>query len=168
MSPGYQWPTDVLDPLMAEVRRTSEAWHAASEAAHGAWVNASAEERRELRKQVNRKEGLRLAYYRARERASRAFAAANGWKVGHNVRSFSLGMLREGRTMPRHSVKYAYTDRWDMPPCGSDFDHAEFLKVGRVPVAIICHNYNGAPPAEGLRVEQLPECWYWPEVTTRG
>lgn len=136
---SYHWPADVLDPLLAAIREAHTAWHTADVNDRAAFDRA------------------RLRYYQLRQQASAEFARANGWHTC--ARPFSPTMLREGRTRPR---LYKEPRR----ASGIDFDHSEFMTFGRVPVAIIVHNYRAAPTADGLGVEQLPDSWYWPGGTT--
>jgi hypothetical protein len=138
-APSCHWPATVLGPLLTEVAQAHAEWHTADVTDRATFGRA------------------RLRYLDLRQQAAREFAGANGWQAG--ARPFSPKMLREGRTRPK-----LYKE--PRPASGIDFDHSEFFNFGRIPVAILVHNYTTAPKAEGLRIEQLPESWYWPGGTT--
>lgn len=93
----------------------------------------------------------------AQHGASVKFGYDNYWTWSD--RPFSLAMLGEGR--PRKRAKDARPDPFN------GFDHAEFFWQGRLPAALIVHNYGKPPQPErdDLVVEQLPASWYNPGQT---
>jgi hypothetical protein len=76
--------------------------------------------------------------------AAERFAKANGWSIG---KQFSINLLISGRT--NNGGNYYDSGQFDR----SLIDHPEYFKVGRRPVAIAAHNYDGSAPgcADHLR-----------------
>jgi hypothetical protein len=79
----------------------------------------------------------RLRVLEARETALfqaavKRFAQANGWRVS---KSFDLELLINGK---QHSGRRSYNS------LDTIFDHPNFFKADRRPVAIVAHNYPGA------------------------
>jgi hypothetical protein len=96
---------------------------------------------RNLRNRGYTEERLRQWCIPLQDRAVSEFAAANGWQV--SPRPFSLDLF-----------------------CGQPIKHrhgpAHFLTSDGGPVAVIVHIYKDTPSVEGVRVDRLPESWYWP------
>jgi hypothetical protein len=95
--------------------------------------------------------------------AARCFAQANAWTV--RSASFSLPMLRSGRTQRRGPDDYGLPDP-------ARFDHPQFFVAPDRPdrrlrpVALVVHNTDprAIPTAPGFRVDPLPDSWVWPRV----
>jgi hypothetical protein len=96
--------------------------------------------------------------YGERQRATKDFAAARGWRVAK--RFFTPEALRDGRIPRRYQANGHFPE----------VDHAQcFFDGRRHPVALLTHSY--APweqlvafaEAQHLRIERLPVSWYNPD-----
>lgn len=100
-----------------------------------------------------------VALEAARNRDRAAFEKARGWKF---CKWFSLCQLKVGS--PRRKFG-------ELVGAYPEIDHAEYLRIGRRPVAILSHSYaawetlQAFAEKHGLDAEPLSASWYYPNGT---
>lgn len=88
-----------------------------------------------------------------------AFEKARGWKF---CKWFSLRQLKIGSPRRRFAELYGGCP---------EIDHAEYLRIGRRPVAILSHSYanwetlQAFAEKNGFNAEPLSASWYYPSGT---
>jgi hypothetical protein len=120
-------------------------------------------ERRQALRRLRLLEANETALHQA---ADKRFAQANGWRVS---KAFDLELLISGK---QHGGWHSYN------PLSTIFDHPNFFRADRRPVAIVAHNYPGAieqlrakiAAVEGLILHEpstggMQVSWYYPGGT---